>query len=72
MLINNAGIASSGTNVRDGSVEEAKRCMDINYLAPYILCKEAIPHLQKVKGNIVFTASIVCKINTCTQNGSGY
>ncbi len=57
VLVNNAGIPSGGECIRNESVESARAVMDINYFAAYILAKEAIPHLEKVKGNIVFTAS---------------
>ena len=61
VLINNAGMAGSGATVRNESTELAKRVMDVNYFAAFILAREAIPHLEKVKGNIVFTSSTLSK-----------
>ncbi len=37
--------------------------MDVNFYAPFILSQEALPHLEKTKGNIVFISSVagVCE-----------
>ena len=32
--------------------------MDVNFYAPFILSQEALPHLEKTKGNIVFISSV--------------
>ncbi len=56
-MVNNAGTAPEGADTRDTTLAESERVMAVNYRACYILAREALPHLEKVKGNIVFTAS---------------
>ena len=45
ILVNNAGIVLSRSLV-ETSLEEWERIMAINARAPFLLCKEAIPHLK--------------------------
>ena len=57
VLVNNAGTNPQGDDTRDTSLEDTEKVMAVNYRACYILAREAIPYLEKVKGNIVFTGS---------------
>ena len=45
--------------VEECKMEDAERMMKFNYLMPLELTKEALPHLRKTKGNVVFITSAV-------------
>ena len=57
--MSNAGVACSQAPFSEQSLEVARKTMEINYFAHFIVAQKAIPHLEKVKGNIVFTSSSV-------------
>ena len=58
ILINNAGIAQS-TAFEDISMEDYDKIMNTNARAPFLMCKEAISHLQKSScGTIINIASV--------------
>ncbi len=60
MLVSNAGIVPKHSQpFRSEATADIKRLMDVNFFSGAILAKEAIPHLEKVGGNIVFTGSVV-------------
>ncbi len=64
VLVSNAGTLSRhGVAFRLDPVETAKRVMDVNFFAGYILAQQAMPYLQKTKGNIVFVSSQLSKIS---------
>ncbi len=65
-MVNNAGIMPKSATVREESLEAAKEVMAVNYFAPFILAREAIPFLEKVKGNIVFTSSSLSRSDNPT------
>ena len=46
ILVNNAGVSNSKL-IADLTTEEWDQVMDINSRGPFILCREAIPHLRK-------------------------
>ncbi len=56
-LVLNAGIVTNG-KVADLSVEDWNQTININLTANFLLCKFALPHLVKTKGNIVGVSSI--------------
>ncbi len=56
VLVNNAGIEGSGA-LADLTTEEAQRVMNFNFMMPFILTREALPHLRKTKGNVIFISS---------------
>jgi 3-oxoacyl-[acyl-carrier protein] reductase len=59
ILINNAGIAV-GRPIAATTAEEWDRLMAINARAPFLLCREALPHLKKSGcGRIVNISSVV-------------
>ena len=59
ILINNAG-AAIGRPISGTTVEEWDRLMAINARAPFLLCREALPHLKKSgRGRIVNISSVV-------------
>ena len=59
ILVNNAGIVAEGP-VIDATVEEWDRLMAINARAPFLLCKEAVPHLKAAgAGTIIQIVSVI-------------
>ena len=58
ILINNAGIVPNGS-VETTSEEDWDRSMDVNVKSVYLMSRLCMPHLRKVKGCIVSTASAV-------------
>lgn len=58
ILINNAGIVSSG-NVEQTSIEEWERSMDINIRSVFLMSRLALPYLRDTGGVIVNNASVV-------------
>jgi NAD(P)-dependent dehydrogenase (short-subunit alcohol dehydrogenase family) len=62
ILHNNAALLGPDIAQRDGSIEEMDtelwdRTYRVNVRGPMIACREALPHLRAVKGNIVNTVS---------------
>lgn len=59
ILINNAGIASSGRSVEKTEPEELLRVMRIHALAPHRMCQLVLPAMKKKrKGNIIMISSV--------------
>ncbi len=59
ILVNNAGTAAGGPISRT-TVEEWDHLMAINARAPFLLCREALPHLKRSgHGRIVNMSSVV-------------
>ena len=59
ILIHNAGIASRGKAVRDTDPAELERVLRVHALAPHVLSKLAIPHLERrPRGDIVMISSV--------------
>lgn len=59
ILINNAGFAKS-LPISATTAEEWDRLMAVNARAPFLLCREALPHLKKSgRGRIVNISSVV-------------
>lgn len=57
ILVNNAGLMREGT-VLESSVEDWAATLQVNLTAPFLLIKEAMPHLIKSAGSIVNIGSI--------------
>uniref|UniRef100_A0AC34QSB5 Uncharacterized protein n=1 Tax=Panagrolaimus sp. JU765 TaxID=591449 RepID=A0AC34QSB5_9BILA len=63
VLVNNAGLTKKdGTDYH--SVENFDYVMSVNVRAPFRLTQLALPHLEKTKGNIINTSSIVSTVKT--------
>jgi 3-oxoacyl-[acyl-carrier protein] reductase len=59
ILVNNAGFAESRP-ISATTAEEWDRLMAVNARAPFLLCREALPHLKKSgRGRIVNISSVV-------------
>ena len=71
ILINNAGIASSGRSVAETSAEELQRVIAVHALAPHYLCQAALPHLRAhERSDIIMISSVAT--NGHAANGAPY
>src|SRR3979411_1894131 len=52
-LINNAGWHPPHKPIEDFSIEDFRSLLDLNLVSYFTACKFALPHLRKVKGNII-------------------
>lgn len=57
VLINNAGMMQEAT-VEEMSLDDWQRTLTVNLTTPFLLIKDALPHLRKSQGNIVNIGSI--------------
>ncbi len=57
VLVNNAGIWRS-CHVADMSPEVFKELLQVNVVSHQAMSREAMPHLRKAQGNVVFISSI--------------
>ena len=57
-MICNAGMGGE-TNLREMPMEDYMRIFNVNFFCPVAMTKEALPHLEKTKGNIVHISSII-------------
>jgi NAD(P)-dependent dehydrogenase (short-subunit alcohol dehydrogenase family) len=58
-LINNAGWHPGHKPIDDFSVQDFRNLLDLNLVSIFAACKFALPHLRKVKGNIINISSLV-------------
>ena len=58
-LINNAGWHPPHKAIDEFSVEEFRSLLELNLVSYFAACKFALPHLRKVKGNIINMSSLV-------------
>jgi NAD(P)-dependent dehydrogenase (short-subunit alcohol dehydrogenase family) len=58
-LINNAGWHPPHKPIDDFSVEDFRSLLELNLVSYFAACKFALPHLRKVKGNIINMSSLV-------------
>jgi NAD(P)-dependent dehydrogenase (short-subunit alcohol dehydrogenase family) len=61
-LINNAGWHPPHKPIDEFSVDEFRSLLDLNVVSYFAACKLALPHLRKVKGNIINLSSLVGSI----------
>lgn len=57
VLVNSAGILERGS-IESGSLDVYDRTMDVNMRSVYQLTQLAVPHLVKVRGNVVNVSSV--------------
>lgn len=57
VLVNNAGVMPAGTAL-EMCLDDWERTLAVNLTAPFLMIKEALPHLIAVGGNIVNIGSI--------------
>ena len=58
-LINNAGWHPPHMPIDDFSVQDFRDLLELNLVSMFAACKFALPHLRKVKGNIINMSSLV-------------
>jgi NAD(P)-dependent dehydrogenase (short-subunit alcohol dehydrogenase family) len=58
-LINNAGWHPPHKPIDDFSVQDFRDLLELNLVSIFAACKLALPHLRKVKGNIINMSSLV-------------
>jgi len=58
-LINNAGWHPPHKPIDDFSVQDFRDLLELNLVRIFAACKFALPHLRKVKGNIINMSSLV-------------
>jgi len=58
-VINNAGWHPPHKLIDDFSVEDMQNMLQLNFISVFALCKYALPHLRKTKGNIINMSSWV-------------
>jgi NAD(P)-dependent dehydrogenase (short-subunit alcohol dehydrogenase family) len=58
-LINNAGWHPPHKPIDDFSIEDFRTLLDLNLVSYFAACKFALPHLRKVRGNIINMSSLV-------------
>ncbi|XP_067929916.1 17-beta-hydroxysteroid dehydrogenase 14-like isoform X2 [Watersipora subatra] len=61
-LINNAGQHPNPHLIDDITAEKFRQVLDVNLLSYFLMSKYCLPHLRKVKGNIINDSSLVGKI----------
>ncbi|CAL1532657.1 unnamed protein product [Lymnaea stagnalis] len=59
ILIANAGVSVPGSTIRDATPEIYDKTMDTNVKAVFFLIQDALPHLEKTKGNILCVSSVL-------------
>uniref|UniRef100_A0A0B7BDC0 Uncharacterized protein n=1 Tax=Arion vulgaris TaxID=1028688 RepID=A0A0B7BDC0_9EUPU len=59
ILVANAGVISPLCNVSDATDESYNNIMDTNVKAVFFLIQEALPHIEKSRGNIITVSSMV-------------
>jgi len=57
VLVNNAGMMQE-ISIEEMSLADWQRNINVNLTMPFLLIKQALPHLRATKGNIVNTGSI--------------
>jgi NAD(P)-dependent dehydrogenase (short-subunit alcohol dehydrogenase family) len=58
-LINNAGWHPPHKTIDEFSIEDFRSLLNLNIVSYFAACKYALPHLRKVKGNIINMSSLV-------------
>lgn len=57
VLVNCAGIIKNGS-IEDTALDDWDKMMDVNVRSVFYLMQKCVPHLEKVKGNIVTVSSV--------------
>jgi NAD(P)-dependent dehydrogenase (short-subunit alcohol dehydrogenase family) len=58
-LINNAGWHPTHKPIDDFSIEDFRDLLNLNLVSVFAACKFALPHVRRVKGNIINLSSLV-------------
>lgn len=57
LVCNAGGTSSIGVKVRDLALNAMDLDLGLNFVAPFIMTKAALPHLQKTRGQILYISS---------------
>ena len=60
-MICNAGMYKNPGLMRDTKMDDFIVTFNLNFFCPVVMTKEALPHLERTKGNIVYVSSILGK-----------
>jgi NAD(P)-dependent dehydrogenase (short-subunit alcohol dehydrogenase family) len=58
-LINNAGWHPPHKPIDDFTSQQFRDLLELNLVSMFVACQEALPHLRKVKGNVINMSSLV-------------
>lgn len=58
-LVNNAGWHPPHKPIDDFTLEEFRQLLELNVVSVFDLCRRALPHLRKTRGNIINMSSLV-------------
>lgn len=61
MICNAGGADWRRLHVRDLSLKALNFTLGLNLVAPFVLTRQALPHLEKTKGNILYMSSVAGK-----------
>ncbi len=61
VLVNNAAYANNDHTVATTPDQLPQHMFTVNVFSPLALTREALPHIRKVKGNVIFISSIAGK-----------
>lgn len=61
-LVNNAGWHPPHKPIDDFTVEEFRALLELNLVSVFAACRLALPHLRRVRGNIINMSSLVAQI----------
>ncbi len=68
LVITNAGISMNGL-LEETETAVFQRMMDVNYFGSLFFARQAMAHLEKSRGSLVFVSSIVGKRGFATRSG---
>ncbi len=57
VLVNNAAFGQFAS-IGESTDEMSSQVFAVNFFAPLALTREALPHIRKVKGNVIFISSV--------------
>ena len=60
-MICNAAVFNIPVTMREMPMDDFMLAFNLNFFCPVVMTKEALPHLEKTKGNIVYVSSIISK-----------
>ena len=55
--------------MRDTEMDDFMATFNLNFFCPVVMTKEALPHLERTRGNIVYVSSILGKATLTLYTG---
>ena len=68
-MICNAGMYKNPALMRDTEMDDFMATFNLNFFCPVVMTKEALPHLERTRGNIVYVSSILGKATLTLYTG---